>query len=147
MNDILITDGDMDGMTVGNPMEENGLKTMRNLTERAYLGEGYIHQFINDTTQEVLYLPCPQAEYESMGGVGGAANNPTLGGHTWQVSIGGTIKVDTPNTLLGEDEFCKKGAEVVAVLSGVKDVYTYQTFPETDIETDGKLDESKIKYE
>ena len=78
----------------------------RQLTKRTYLGVGYLHLFQNNTTNEFIYVPCTDAEYASLSGVGGAANNPTLGGHTWRASFGGTIKVDTPDSTLGIDEYC-----------------------------------------
>jgi hypothetical protein len=79
-----------------------------------------------------------------MTGVGGAANNPTLADHTWVSSGGGTIKVDTPNSLLGDDEYCVRDGMVVAVLSGVKEDSKYQFLTTADVDGANELDESKI---
>ena len=71
------------------------------LTKREYLGEGYVHQFKNIATGEVILVPCTLEEYNSL-----STNRPSLEGHIWQGSTGGTYKVDTPNTVLGLNEYC-----------------------------------------
>lgn len=74
------------------------------LTKRNYLGVGYVHIFKHDKTGEETVVPCTQEEYEALALPN--AINPTLEGHTWVHSAGGTIKVDSPTTLLGENEYC-----------------------------------------
>tara|TARA_R110000868_G_scaffold216847_1_gene466992 strand:+ start:28 stop:390 length:363 start_codon:yes stop_codon:yes gene_type:complete len=86
------------------------------LTKREYLGVGYIHQFKNDETDEIVLIPCTEEEYTRMGGEGGSQFNPVMKGHTWECSFGGTYKVDTPTTLMGGNEYCIVGEEAVIIL-------------------------------
>jgi hypothetical protein len=86
------------------------------LTKRNYLGVGYFHEFRNDITQETVYVQTTKEQYESMGGKGGSANNPTLAGHTWVCSFGGCPKVDSPNGLVGKNEYCEIGDQAYVVL-------------------------------
>lgn len=94
----------------------------KQLTKRKYLGEGYVHVFKNDKTGAFVNVPCTKEEYEALGLPGGNKNNPTKAGHTWQCSCGGTVKVDTPDSLLGFNEYCdyKDGYFVQAVDSDGK---------------------------
>lgn len=144
MNPSFLQGENFEDVTKEQPLENNLLKKTRTLTPRTYLGVGYIHTFKNDTTQELVNVPCTQAEYESLAGVDGSSNNPALAGHTWVSSSGGTIKVDTADTLLGEDEYCIDGEDVIAVVSGVKDDSKYQRLTIADVDIADQLDESKI---
>lgn len=83
------------------------------LTKRKYLGEGYIHSFKNDVTGKMLFVPITKVEYERLGEKGGAKFNPTLEGHTWIESMGGTYKVDTENTILGDGDYTEVNDEFV----------------------------------
>lgn len=83
------------------------------LKKKKYLGEGYTHQFKNDLTGEIVFVPTTKEQYESMGIKGGEKNNPTLAGHTWQSSSGGTFKVDNPDTVLKEGEYIEVGDGVI----------------------------------
>lgn len=105
-----LVDFNKDPNTVG--FEKNVLKKLRKLTPRTYLGVGYTHLFRHDVSGEIVNVPCTQAEYDSLQGAGGAANNPTFAGHTWVGSCGGTYKVDTLNDRLGDDEYFVNGSEV-----------------------------------
>src|SRR3990167_6290896 len=77
------------------------------LTKKQYLGKGYLHRFRNNLTGELVWVECSQEEYERMGRKGGHQFNPTLLGHTWLFSTGETIKVDNPDTVLGNNEYCE----------------------------------------
>lgn len=114
----------------------------RKLTKREYLGDGYVHHFSNDKTGKVVHVPCTKEEYEKLGGKDGSSFNPTLKGHTWLYSSGGTIKVDTPDTTLGEDEFCIKNGEVVAKL---KEDNKIQFMVLSSVDVNQNIDESKIQ--
>lgn len=74
------------------------------LTKRNYLGKGWVHLFINNKTGEEVIVPCTEEEYHALNVPNPV--NPTMDGHTWNSSWGGTIKVDTPNTILGDNEYC-----------------------------------------
>jgi hypothetical protein len=83
------------------------------LIKRNYLGEGYVHFFVNDETGEEAIVECTQEDYDALALPN--AVNPTLKGHTWLQSHGKTIKVDTPTTILSKGEYCEfdGGAYVV----------------------------------
>jgi len=83
------------------------------LTKRTYLGEGYLHRFKNNITGEEIYEECTKEQYEALGVKGGWKNNPVKDGWTWIGSCGGTIKVDTPDTVLGINEYCELPDRVV----------------------------------
>ena len=72
-----------------------------------YLGEGYFHEFKENTTGQIVYIQCTKDEYISLGIKEGHVNNPTLDGHTWICSGGGSIKVDTKDGLLSDGEYCQ----------------------------------------
>lgn len=90
------------------------------LTKRQYLGQGCVHIFTNDKTGELAVVPTSQEEYDSLA----LANpsNPTLEGHTWVQSQCGT-KVDSPTTLLGENEYCEIGGKYEVVVKDTKGEY------------------------
>lgn len=90
----------------------------KKLTKREYLGIGYIHQFRKNDTGETLLVQCTEEEYNKLGQKDGSKFNPVQPGYTWECSFGGTYKVDTPSTLLGEDEYCIVGEDAVIILSG-----------------------------
>lgn len=125
----------------GEITELNG-KTYRQLTERTYLGEGWLHRFKNNETGEVVYIECSEAEYRRLGEIGGSKYNPILEGHTWEYSLGGTIKVDTPNTILGDNDYCIKDGKVHAFLLNTKEKLL--VLPLDAVGEDSKLDESKL---
>ena len=119
-------------------------KNTRKLTLRNYLGLGYSHVFENDITKEVVYIPCTQSEYESLGEVGGSIHNPSLVGHTWKGSEGGTIKVDTANERLGDDEYCIIGEKaVVSVAEDSISIKKTSSVSFADI-ADGNIDEDLL---
>ena len=96
---------------------EPALKTLK-LVKRSYLGIGYLHHFKNDSTGELVFIPCTQQEYERLGQEGGSDFNPTLDGYTWVCSEGGTIKVDTPDTVLGKNEYCELADKTLVRFDG-----------------------------
>jgi hypothetical protein len=117
----------------------------RKLTKRNYLGEGYIHVFSNIETGEIVNVPCTKAQYEKLGKKNGARFNPTLEGHEWKGSFGGTDKVDTPDTTLGIDEYCIKGDEAVVKLIGAdRNDTAYLTIQKELIDEKDELDEDEI---
>ena len=83
------------------------------LKKKNYLGEGFVHIFVDGEGKEVT-VPCTKKEYESLSGKGGSKNNPKLSGHTWKVSYSGTIAVDNPDSVLQIGEYCEIGDEVIA---------------------------------
>lgn len=115
----------------------------RQLTKREYLGEGYVHVFMNDKTGDIVNIPCTEQEYHRLGEAEGTQFNPTLEGHTWLNSQGGTLKVDTPDTTLGENEYCDIGTESIVLFAGVKLENKYQTFSKEKISAD-KINESFV---
>lgn len=105
------------------------------LTKRVYLGDGYHHEFLNLRTNEHVYIQCSQKEYEEL-----ATKNlqPTLDGHEWLGSTGGTFRVDTPDGRLGINEYCDINADEVLVRLKDKpdDGGSWVRLPKTDIEDD-----------
>lgn len=75
------------------------------LKKRKYLGKGYLHFFRNKKTGEILVQETTKEHYEKMGKKIGSQYNPVKTGYNWTHSSGETIKVDTPTTLLGENEY------------------------------------------
>lgn len=76
------------------------------LTKREYLGEGYIHIFEHVETGERMYTSFDKETYLKMIGENGSDFNPeTPAGYKWTGSMGGTIKVDSPTTLLADKEY------------------------------------------
>lgn len=83
------------------------------LTKREYLGEGYVHYFENDDTGEIVTEECTKQQYDNLSK--NKPVNPQMDGHTWQQSVGGTIKVDTPSSLLGLNEYADLGEKLAVV--------------------------------
>lgn len=79
-----------------------------NLTKREYLGDQYNHVFLNDKTGEKVMVGCTKEEYDGLNVI--KPVNPTLEGHTWQGSFG-SIKVNSPSTFLGKNEYCDYNGE------------------------------------
>lgn len=142
-DDILLHD-EVESRAVGNPMEDFGLKKFRKLIQRTYLGVGYVHQFVNDSTSEIVVVPCTEMEYTRLSEVGGSQFNPVLEGHTWIGSGGGTDKVDTSSTLLGEDEYCIKNDKTLVVLSGISGPERYKELALSAVDANDNFDESNI---
>lgn len=117
----------------------------RKLKKRNYLGEGFVHVFLNDSTGEEVVVPCTKEDYVRMGEKGGGKFNPTLDGHTWECSLGGTYKVDTENTLLGEDEYCEVGEEKIVNLKGAEFGKKHQKIHKDAIDDSDFLDEDKLE--
>lgn len=112
------------------------------LTKRKYLGFGYVHRFKNDTDGTTVFIPCSQEEYDSLALPN--APQPTLAGHTWLDSAGGTIKVDTPTTLLGDNEYCIDGEDAHVVLSSQNETERYVKMKKSDINVNDEVDELVI---
>jgi len=112
------------------------------LTKREYLGEGYVHFFENIETGEVKTTPCTKEEYERMGGADGAQYNPVPEeGWKWTVSCGGTVKVDTPSTLLGDDDYTEIGEKVLLFSKDAKKNVVYKEMEK------GEFEAHKIRVE
>ena len=80
------------------------------IIKREYLGEGYYHDFRNETTKERLIQYISKEEYEKMSGVGGWRNNPIPPeGFKWYCSAGGSIKVDTQDGMLALNDYTQIG--------------------------------------
>lgn len=87
---------------ISEPTEE---KVEVKLTRRNFVGISNFHLFTNDTTGETVPVETTEQEYHRLGEKGGSRFNPVLDGHTWRYSVGGAIKVDTPNGLMGDKEY------------------------------------------
>jgi len=116
----------------------------RKLTERNYLGVGYIHVFKKDVTDEIVKVQCSEQEYTSLET---DDFQPSLTGHTWLHSEGGTYKVDTPDGTLGEDEYCEANGEKIVNLKDATWEKKHQKLELTAIDSKGELDEAKLKIE
>lgn len=116
------------------------VKNKVKLTERTFLGHGYHHWFKNDATEEIVVVETTKKQYESMGGVDGAKNNPVLPGHTWIYSAGGTIKVDTPSGFLGVNEYTRLGSEVAMYTEDKKGDPVFKTLPPQAVDQTGNVD-------
>jgi hypothetical protein len=81
------------------------------LIKREYIGEGYTHWFRNNDTGELLAIPCSKEEYEAISLPN--AKQPTLEGYSWAYSNGGTIKVDSPDGVMREGEYCVKDEKIL----------------------------------
>lgn len=112
---------------------------LRPLTEKTYLGVGYFHNFIHDKKGTVTSVLCTQEEYEALSRPNPV--NPTLADHTWWCSEGGTIRVDTPDGKLGEDEYAVIDDKVYVRLGGKADGKALKIL-ESDKVVDGKVDEN-----
>jgi len=80
---------------------------MIKLTKKKYLGPGYFYEFKNNETGAILLEECTAEEYFRLGIKGGSKFNPVKEGYTFLGAMGGTIKVDNPNTFLGKNEYCE----------------------------------------
>lgn len=107
--------------------------------KRSYLGKGYVHTFKNKRTGDIKNVPCTQAEYERLGEKDGKRHNPTLEGYDWIYSAGGTIKVDTPDTVLGEGDYCETERDVIFIHEG----QAYR-IAKNRIDADGRVDDADI---
>jgi len=115
------------------------------LTKKNYLGRGYVHAFKNDTTGDIKWVPCTKNEYERMGEKDGSKYNPVLEGYSWQCSYGGSVMVDNPDTVLGEDEYVEVDNEVIIKLKDQEEDNKIQFLPKEKVDKDGFLDEVDIK--
>lgn len=119
-------------------------KVLRKLTKRNYLGEGFVHFFTNNKTGKEVVVPCTSEEYYRMGEEGGSQYNPTKKGHTWKYSMGGTIKVDTPDTMLGFDEYCVVDDKVHILLKDEPTDDKFQILGLDSVDELDNLDEAKL---
>lgn len=111
------------------------------LKKKNYLGVGYIHTFLNNETGEATIVPCTEQEYLNIGSV-----KPTLEGHTWEHSAGGTIKVDNPDSTLGVGEYVEIGDEVVVRTADSDLLEQFKKAPKEDLDkTTDEIDETKLK--
>ena len=117
----------------------------RKLKKRNYLGVGYVHVFINDTTGETLIVPCTEKEYTRMSEKDGQKYNPVREGYRHDHSLGGTFKVDTPSSMLGDDEYCEADGEKIVNLKGAEWNEKHQKLKLDAIDSNDNLDESKLK--
>lgn len=117
----------------------------RKLKKRNYLGEGYIHVFFHDETGERLIVPCTEFEYKRLGEKDGAKFNPVVEGYSWSHSEGGTIKVDTPDTILGDDEYCVVGDKKIVNLKNADWDKKHQILDAEAVNDKHELDEKKLK--
>jgi len=116
---------------------------LRPLTKKQYLGVGYIHQFVDNTTGETKYVPCSQADYEAV--INFKTNvTATLQGCTFVSSSGGVIMVDNPDTVLKEDEYCDYNGGYYVFTRDVRGILVGVNVLLTDV-TNDQIDPSIIK--
>ena len=121
---------------------------LRKLKKRKYLGEGYVSLMKNIETGELKYVPITKERYEHVGLR--LPEELDMPGWVRIHSEGGTFKVDTPNTLMGLDEFIEIGDDVHMMLSGTEEMEEYQKVKKVDLEqtiddTVFEIDEKKLK--
>lgn len=114
------------------------------LKKRNYLGESWVHAFRNDTTGDIKWVQCTRAEYERMGKPGGSQYNPTLEGHTWVSSYGGSLLVDSEDGVLHEDEYCIVGNEAVIKLGNVPEHQKIHRIPKGRIVATDRVKKSDL---
>lgn len=73
------------------------------LIKREYLGEGYIFEWKNLETGEILIEPCTKEDYVKI--TENSENNPFKDSYVFLGGTGGTIKVDTENSTLGAYDY------------------------------------------
>lgn len=116
---------------------------LKDLIQRTYLGTSNFHYFKNDKTQETVIVESTEEDYVKMHGVAGTEFNPVLEGHTWMYSVGGTPKVDSPDGVLGKDEYCVVDQKAYVRFEGDEKIETVEVKP-IDI-VDGKIDDTKLE--
>lgn len=116
---------------------------MRRLTRKQYLGVGYIHQFVDDNTGEIKYLPCNKTEYDDVNNFKSDVT-PTLSGCTFVSSSGGVITVDNPDSILKEDEYCAYNGGYYVFTKDDRGILVGVNVRLTDI-VDDTIDETIIK--
>lgn len=84
------------------------------LDKREYLGEGYIFEWKNLQTGDILIEPCEKEEYVKI--TQSSENNPTKEGYTFLGGTGGTIKVDTENSTLGAYDYIELNGKYIVGL-------------------------------
>jgi len=80
-----------------------------------------------------------------MGQKNGAIHNPVRKGYIWIESLGGTYKVDTANTMLGDDEYCEVGGQYIVNLANEVGEKKHQKVELGSIDAQGLLDEDKLQ--
>ena len=94
------------------------------LVERQYLGIGYIHMFKHEKTGDLKIVPCTLPEFTDS-----SIHQPVLADYTWVGSTGGTAKVDTPDTILGEMEYCViNGKVLINEIGKARELVTTEEF-------------------
>jgi len=76
------------------------------LTKREYLGRVNLAQFKNTKTGEIKYEEISNEQLENMGKVNGVEHNPKDNGDwVYVLTSGGSVKIDTPDGLFGENDY------------------------------------------
>lgn len=112
---------------------------MKKLTKRTYLGVGAVHVLRNNETGEELVIPCTLEEYARLGEKGGSQFNPVREGYTYVYSFAGQPKVDTPTTLLGENEYCEKDGELIVSMAN-----EHHRVAREKVDKQGNFDEREV---
>lgn len=73
------------------------------LIKREYLGEGYIFEWKNLKTGDILIESCTKEQYIKI--TESSENNPSKEGYVFLGGTGGTLKVDTENSTLGANDY------------------------------------------
>lgn len=109
------------------------------LTKRNYLGIGAVHVLRHNKIGEELVIPCTLEEYARLGEKGGSQFNPVLEEYTYVYSFAGQPKVDTPNTLLGENEYTEKDGEAIVSMQG-----EHFRVAKEKVDAEGNFDEREV---
>ena len=115
---------------------------LRKLKKRNYLGKGYVSVMKNTTTGEIKAVPITKERFEHVGKR--LPDELDMPGWERVQSMGGTFKVDTPDSLMGIDECCEVDDVVHAMIAGAKNGEEHQKFTKKDLKATAIADEFEI---
>lgn len=116
------------------------MANLKKLTKKTYLGKGYIHVFKKKEDGKEIVVPCTQEDYDALSLPN--APQPVLTGYEWSHSAGGTIKVDTPTTILSDGEYAEVEGECITNIQEDGKIKIVK-FQESELEN-GSLDLDKV---
>lgn len=112
------------------------------LTQRNYLGKGWVHYFRNNEDNLIKVVECTKEEYEELGGEN-KNGNPVLEGYTWIGSEGEVVKVDSENLVLLENEYTLIG-DVCFIVFKNSDGFIKGKFIKSTKIIDDQIDKSEL---
>lgn len=104
-------------------------KTVVQLTQRALLGDGFFHIFVDDKTGGEIPVQVTEEEYDVLALPN--VEQPMREGCSWKYSVGGAVKCDSPTGYLGEKEYVLLDGK--ALVSMKTKMGSGFTVPETDV--------------